>query len=60
MGLIELLLVIALVGCVAWFLATQIPMLGPFATLIKIIAAVFCVLILVRALGLDVAVPRIR
>lgn len=58
--MIELILVLALIGCAAYFLVTYVPMLAPFKTLITILAVVFCVLVLVRAFGLDVALPRLR
>lgn len=58
--MLELILILALIGCAAYLIVTYIPMMAPFKTLITILAVVFCVLILIRAFGLDVPVPRFR
>lgn len=58
--MLELILMLALIGCAAYFMVTYIPMLEPFKTLIIILAVVFCVVILIRAFGLDMPVPRWR
>ena len=58
--MLELILLLALIGCAAYFIVTYIPMMAPFKTLITILAVVFCILVLIRAFGLDVAVPRFR
>jgi hypothetical protein len=58
--MIELLLFMAVIGLVAWALVTYVPMPAPVKTVIVVAAALICVLLLVRALGLDLAVPRFR
>jgi hypothetical protein len=57
--MIELLLFLALIGVIAWALVTYLPMPQPVKTVIVVAAVLICVLILVRALGLDLAVPRL-
>jgi predicted membrane channel-forming protein YqfA (hemolysin III family) len=59
MGLIELILLLALVGFACYLIVTYIPMPEPMKMLIYVIVAVCVVLILVRVFGLDVAVPRL-
>jgi peptidoglycan/LPS O-acetylase OafA/YrhL len=57
MGLVELILILALIGCLVYFITTYIPMAPPFKAVITIVAAVVCILVLVRAFGLDVSIP---
>jgi hypothetical protein len=57
--MIELLLLMALIGVIAWALVTYVPMAPPVKTIIIIAAAIFCVLLLVRAFGVDIGVPRL-
>jgi hypothetical protein len=62
MGLFELLIVIALIGLVAWALTHYIPMSDGVAKVIQIVAIVVIVVYVLSAFGLlprDVAVPRL-
>lgn len=57
--MIELLITIGFVAFIVW-LILQIPQVGPFKNII-IGVAVFCVVvILLRAFGFEVPVPRLR
>lgn len=60
MGLIEFLIVCAVIGVVVWALTSFLPMPDAIAKLMIAAAVLVCVLILLRAIGLDVALPRIR
>lgn len=60
MGVIELLLVLAAIGLVAWALTTWVPMAPAMKTVIIAAAVLFSVLIVLRALGLDVPIQRLR
>jgi hypothetical protein len=51
--MIELLLLMALIGVVAWAIVTYVPMPQPIKTVIIIAAAIFCILLLARAFGID-------
>jgi hypothetical protein len=59
MGLIELLILIAVVGFLVWALTTYVPMPQPFKTAIVVIAVIVLILITLRALGIgDVPLRR--
>lgn len=57
MDLIIIILAIALVGALVYFVTTQIPMPEPFKIAIYIVCAVVLVLFLIRQLG--GAVPNV-
>ena len=59
MGLIELILVLALVGFVVW-LILQIPMPPPFRNVIIGIVAVFLILYVLQMLGVHTGIPTLR
>ena len=52
MGLIELIIVIALVGFVIYLITTYIPMPPVFKTVIYVIAAIVLLFLVMRALGI--------
>lgn len=56
--MIELLLTMALTGLLAYLLVSLIPMPGPVRTVIIAAAVLFCVLLLVRAFGIEYPLPR--
>ncbi len=62
MSLIGLILVIALVGVVLWFVQTYVPMPAPFKSAINIIAVIVLLFYVLSAFGLlgGVSLPRIR
>jgi len=45
-GIIQLLVICALVGLIAWALVTYVPMPGPIKTIIVFVAVIFLVLLL--------------
>jgi len=59
MGLIELLVLIAVVGFLVWALTAYVPMPAPFKTAIIVIAVIVLVLFVLRALGIgDIPLRR--
>ena len=58
MGLLELVLVIALVGALVYFITTVIPMPEPFRTAIYVLVAIVLAIYLVRVIGFDIPIPR--
>ena len=64
MPILMLLIWFALIGLVAYLIIRFIPMTAGVQTVIKIAAVIFCVLILLSALGIGLnsgpLVPRIR
>jgi hypothetical protein len=50
--MITLLLMIAAVGFIAWIITAYIPMPEPFKIVIIVVAAIFVVLIVMRAFGI--------
>jgi len=59
--MIELILVIALLGCLVYLITTFIPMPAPFKTVIYVVVAVVLVLFLMRTFGIaDIPVPKVR
>ncbi len=52
MGLIELIVVIALVGLFVWAVTTLVPMPAKFAQIIYVVAVVFLVLYVLSGFGL--------
>jgi hypothetical protein len=51
MGLLEVLLAIVVVGVIVWLLL-MIPMPEPFPTIVKVVAAIFLILWILRGTGL--------
>lgn len=60
MGLVELLILIAVVGFVVYLLVTLVPMPAPFQTAIIGIAILVVVLVLLRIIGFDMQIPHVR
>lgn len=61
MGLIELVLVLAIVGFVVYLITTYVPMPPAFKTAIVVIVIVVLVLYLLRVLGVpDIPIGRAR
>lgn len=58
--MIELILVLALLGLACYVVTAYVSMPEPMKVVIYGVVAIAVVVILVRAFGLDVAVPRIR
>lgn len=59
--MISLILTIAILGLIVWFITTHIPMPPIFKTVIYVIVAIFLILFLMRTFGVsDMAVPRLR
>jgi hypothetical protein len=50
-GIIELLIILAIVGVVAWVLVSLIPMPAQVRTLIIVVAVLICLLVVLRAFG---------
>lgn len=56
-----LLLIIAIIGLIAWAITTVVPMPQPFKTLIIVVALLLCLFVVYKAFGGgSLAVPRIR
>lgn len=60
MGLIEFIVLCAVLGLVAYLVTTYVPMPAPIKTIIIVAVALVLLLILVRALIGDVSMPRLR
>ena len=63
MGILEFVVLAAILGCIAWALVTYVPMPQPVKTLIVVAVVLFLVLVLCRATGIltyDYAIPRIN
>jgi hypothetical protein len=50
--MITLLLTLAVIGFIAWLVTTYIPMQEPFKIAILVIAAIFAIIIVMRAFGI--------
>lgn len=59
-GIIQLLVILAIIGLVAWALVTAVPMPQPIRTVIIVVATLLCLLIVLQAFGGIVAVPNLR
>ena len=58
--MITLLITIALIGLIVYLITAFVPMPEPFKIVIYVIAAIFVILVLMRALGIaDPAVPQL-
>lgn len=60
MGLIEFIVLAAVIGLIAYAVTAAFPMPAPIALIIKAAAVLVVLVLLIRALGLDVAIPRVR
>lgn len=60
MGLLELIIVLAIIGFVVYMILHYVPMPEPFKIGIIVLCCIVAVLFVVRALGIDVALPRVR
>lgn len=64
MSLLGLIVLICVLGFIAWLVNAYIPIPAPFKTLIMVILIVIAVLVTLNAFGLlgnlDMAVPRVR
>lgn len=56
MGLIELIIVLAVVGCIWYLVTTYIPMPGPIKTVITVIAVIILCLLLLQVAGIGTGV----
>jgi hypothetical protein len=60
-GVVELLVLLAIVGLVAWALVSLVPMPSQIRTVILVVAVLICLLIVLRAFGVtDLGVPAVR
>jgi hypothetical protein len=60
MGLIQLIIILAVVGVLLYLVETYIPMAAPIKTLIRVVVIVVIVLWLLRLFVGDVAIPSLR
>lgn len=60
MGIIEFMILAAVLGVAAWALTTYVPMPQGVKTVIVVAVVLVLVLILLRALVGDVSLPRLR
>ncbi len=63
MGIIEFILICAVLGFVAWLLITYVPMPAPIQTIIIIAVCIVIIVLLLNALGImgyDRPIPRLR
>ena len=60
MGLLEFIIVAAVIGLAVYLITTYIPMPPPIRTIIIVAACLVLLLILVRGLVGDVMLPRFR
>lgn len=61
MGIVELIILIAIVGVVLWFVNTHVPMAAPFKTAINVIAVIALLLFVLQWFGITHwDVPRHR
>ena len=59
--MIELILGLAVLGVILWFLETKIPMDDTIKTLIRVIVVIAVIVFLLRAFGVaDFPIPRLR
>lgn len=49
--MLELIVYVAIIGLIVWAITALIPMPAPFKTVIYVIAAIFCLLLLLRVVG---------
>lgn len=58
-GILELLIILAIIGLFAWALIKLVPMPHPFPTVIIVVAVLFCLLIVLRSIG-GLDVPQLQ
>lgn len=56
MGLIELIVILAVLGCVWYLIVTYIPMPGPIKTIITVIAVIALCILLLGMIGFDTGI----
>jgi hypothetical protein len=60
MGLIELIILLAVVGLLVYLVETYIPMSPPFKIVIRVVVILVLVLFLLRLFVGDIPLPRLR
>lgn len=60
MGLIELIVILAVVGVLLYFVETYVPMAPPIKLIIRVVVVLVLVLWLLRAFVGDIPLPRLR
>lgn len=60
MGLIELIIVLAILGVLLYLVEQYVPMSPPIKTILRVVVVLVIVLWLVRAFVGDIAIPRLR
>lgn len=58
--MITLLLTIAIIGVIVWFIVTYLPMPEPFKKGIVVISVILVILYVLNAFGIGGDVPRLR
>lgn len=59
MGIVSLLVVIAIIGLIAWALTQLVPMPAPMQTVIVVVAVLFCLLLVLQVVGfVDIPIRR--
>ena len=60
-GIVELLVLLAIIGLIAWALISLVPMPSQIKTIIVVVAVLFCLLVVLRAFGgIAMDFPQIR
>jgi hypothetical protein len=60
MGLLEFILLCVIVGLIVYLVNTLLPIPGPIKTIIMVAAVLVLIVILIRGMGLDLSMPRLR
>lgn len=60
MGLIELIVILAVLGCVWYLLTTYVPMPGPIKTVITVIAVIALCILLLQMIGVHTGVGAVH
>lgn len=59
MGLIQLVVVLAVVGLIIWLIESYVPMAAPFKTIIRVVVVIFLLLWLLSIFGFqDIRIGR--
>ena len=58
--MITLLVMLAVIGLIAYVLISIVPMPQPMRTVIIAVAILIAIILIVRAFGLDAGIPQIR
>ncbi len=56
MGLVELIIVLTILGCVWYLITTYIPMPGPIKTVITVLAVLALCIVLLQMIGIDTGI----